>query len=287
MALGLRVDHQPRKRIDYKSMSDAPALEMPPEAVAAKFDDRYTVNTASARRGEGDGPKASELLRTNADAPLRVATSAGSSPGRRRAGVEHVAPVLERERIRPRDRAAVDRRMETDWREPRRYASDFLPHRRQVHRRVSSSTSAKFRTRIERAPIRHVEISISHRGMEQNPNGEDRRREQARASRGRCNRIHLERDAAAMMQRFGVPKGSGPPSRRRAGRPTSARGCLRLPIARASRRTTTHAKSSSTIRSTARGVVSARTRPHRLHRLDRDARPASNYSATRIPTSTW
>jgi len=35
------------KKIDYKSISSGPALEIPPDLTSPQFDDRYTVTTAS------------------------------------------------------------------------------------------------------------------------------------------------------------------------------------------------------------------------------------------------
>jgi len=35
------------KKIDYKSVSSAPALELPPDLTSPQYDDRYNVTTAS------------------------------------------------------------------------------------------------------------------------------------------------------------------------------------------------------------------------------------------------
>src|SRR5262245_17928821 len=62
------------KRIDYKSMSSAPALELPPELSQPRYDDRYAVTTASGlAAAQANAPKQSDLLPTNADARINRA----------------------------------------------------------------------------------------------------------------------------------------------------------------------------------------------------------------------
>src|SRR5437762_7331972 len=56
------------KRIDYKSTSAAPALELPPELSQPRFDDRFSVSTASGLAAANAArPRQSDLLPTNPD----------------------------------------------------------------------------------------------------------------------------------------------------------------------------------------------------------------------------
>jgi outer membrane protein assembly factor BamC len=164
------------KRIDYKSMSSAPALELPPELSQPRYDDRYTVTTASGlAAAKATAPKQSDLLPTNPDA--RVARA-----GNERWIIAKATP----EQAWSTTRAfwsdmgfvvAVEQPsigvMETDWAENRAdLPSDFL--RRTVGKYLDAFTSTykrdKFRTRIERgSEPGTVEIYVSHRGMEQVP----------------------------------------------------------------------------------------------------------------------
>ena len=164
------------KRIDYKSMSSAPALELPPELSQPRYDDRYTVTTASGlAAAKATGPKQSDLLPTNPDARIQ------------RAGSERWIVA----RATPEQAWAISRQfwtdmgfvvaveqpsigvMETDWAENRAdIPSDFL--RRTVGKYLDAFTSTykrdKYRERIERGTEPGtVEIYVSHRGMEQVP----------------------------------------------------------------------------------------------------------------------
>src|SRR2546425_12453395 len=59
------------KRIDYKSTSAAPPLELPPELSQPRFDDRFTVSTASGLAAANAArPRQSDLLPTNPDARI-------------------------------------------------------------------------------------------------------------------------------------------------------------------------------------------------------------------------
>ena len=61
----------PSKRIDYKSTSTAPALELTPDLTTPRYDDRYQVTTATglAAAGANKGTK-SEFLPQTADAKI-------------------------------------------------------------------------------------------------------------------------------------------------------------------------------------------------------------------------
>src|SRR5882724_10242288 len=61
----------PSKRIDYKSVSSAPSLELPPDLTTPRYDDRYQVTTATglAAAGANKGTR-SEFLPTTPDAKI-------------------------------------------------------------------------------------------------------------------------------------------------------------------------------------------------------------------------
>src|SRR5664279_6618315 len=61
----------PSKRIDYKSVSSSPSLELPPDLTTPRYDDRYQVSTATglAAAGANKGTK-SEFLPITPDAKI-------------------------------------------------------------------------------------------------------------------------------------------------------------------------------------------------------------------------
>jgi outer membrane protein assembly factor BamC len=164
------------KRIDYKSTSAAPALELPPELSQPRFDDRFTVSTASGLAAANAArPRQSDLLPTNPDARIARAGNerwivATATPDQAWSTVRQF--WTETGFVVAVEQPAVGV-METDWAENRAdMPSDFL--RRTIGKYMEAFTSTykrdKFRTRIERgADPGTVEIYISHRGMEQVP----------------------------------------------------------------------------------------------------------------------
>ena len=164
------------KRIDYKSTSAAPALELPPELSQPRFDDRFTVSTASGLAAANAArPRQSDLLPTNPDARIARAGNerwivATATPDQAWSTVRQF--WTENGFVVAIEQPAVGV-METDWAENRAdMPSDFL--RRTIGKYIEAFTSTykrdKFRTRIERgADPGTVEIYISHRGMEQVP----------------------------------------------------------------------------------------------------------------------
>ena len=58
------------KRIDYKSATTTPSLELPPDLTAPQYDDRYAVSTASGLAAQSATQPKSELLPTNAEAHI-------------------------------------------------------------------------------------------------------------------------------------------------------------------------------------------------------------------------
>ncbi len=61
----------PGKHIDYKSVTSAPPLEIPPDLSTPRFDDRYAANTASGlAQQDANRPKNADLLPKNPDAHI-------------------------------------------------------------------------------------------------------------------------------------------------------------------------------------------------------------------------
>jgi outer membrane protein assembly factor BamC len=163
------------KKIDYKSASSAPSLEIPPDLSAPTYDDRYATATASGAAAAKAAGKTSELLPRSADVRL---VRAGSE----RWLVAKMSPEIAWSAVQEfwTDNGFVIAVaqpslgiMETDWAENRANAPqdevqkfvgkylDFL---------TDTYTRDKFRTRIERGTEPGtVEIYISHRGMAQKP----------------------------------------------------------------------------------------------------------------------
>ena len=174
-ALGGCDTMQITKRIDYKSTSTAPALELPPDLTTPRYDDRYSVSTASGLAAQQASGKAreSEFLATVPNA--RIA----------RAGNERWLVV----KVAPEQAWTVTRQfwtesgfvlaveqpalglMETDWAENRAdIPADALRRSLGQFADIFYTTYKrdKFRTRVERgAEPGTVEIYVSHRGMEQ------------------------------------------------------------------------------------------------------------------------
>ncbi len=165
------------KRIDYKSSSSTPPLEVPPDLTAPQFDDRYAVASATelSRRDQRAEMREKSVLPDQANAHIE------------RAGTERWLVV----QSTPSDAWEIIRKfwidtgfvmaeehpmigiMETDWAENRaEIPNDFF--RRTIGKYLdffyTTYKRDKFRTRIEegRTPGT-VEIYISHRGMEQMP----------------------------------------------------------------------------------------------------------------------
>ena len=168
----------PSKRIDYKSVSSGPALELPPDLTTPRYDDRYQVSTATglAAAGANKGTR-SEFLPTTPDAKIVRA-------GNERWLVVKATPEQAWNTTREFWQEsgfvlAVENPqigfMETDFAENRaEIPSDAI--RRTIGKYIdifySTYKQDKFRTRIERgAEPGTVEVFISHRGMEQVPTG--------------------------------------------------------------------------------------------------------------------
>jgi outer membrane protein assembly factor BamC len=164
------------KRIDYKSTSAAPPLELPPELSQPRYDDRFAVSTASGLAAANAArPNRNDLLPSNPDA--RIARAGNERWIVAKATPEQAWTVARQYWTDTGFVVAVEQPtigvMETDWAENRAdMPSDFL--RSTVGKYLEAFTSTykrdKFRTRIERgAEPGTVEIYVSHRGMEQVP----------------------------------------------------------------------------------------------------------------------
>jgi outer membrane protein assembly factor BamC len=163
------------KKIDYKSSSSTPALEIPPDLTTPAYDDRYLASTASAAAAARAAGKPSEVLPANAEAHL---VHAGSE----RWLVVKTTPEAAWNTLRDFWSQngfviAVEQPalgiMETDWAENRagapqsavaKYLGKYLDFLTDTYRRD------KFRSRIERgSEPGTVEIYVSHQGAAQLP----------------------------------------------------------------------------------------------------------------------
>src|SRR5438105_6400483 len=164
------------KRIDYKSTSAAPRLELRPELSQPRLDDRFAVSSASGLAAANAArPNRNDLLPSNPDA--RIARAGNERWIVAKATPEQAWSVARQYWTDTGFVVAVEQPtigvMETDWAANRAdMPSDFL--RSTVGKYLEAFTSTykrdKFRTRIERgAEPGTVEIFVSHRGMDQVP----------------------------------------------------------------------------------------------------------------------
>ena len=204
------------KRIDYKSTTSSPALELPPELSQPRYDDRYTVSTASGlAAAKATAPRQSDLLPTNPDA--RIARAGNERWIVARATPEQAWSTVRQFWSDTGFVVAIEQPsigvMETDWAENRAdMPSDFL--RRTVGKYLDAFTSTykrdKFRTRIERgAEPGTVEVFVSHRGMEQVPTATiDNKQGAGFAWALMPPNPNLEAEMLTrLMMRFGTPEG--------------------------------------------------------------------------------
>jgi outer membrane protein assembly factor BamC len=165
------------KKIDYKSTSSAPSLELPPDLTAPQYDDRFSVTTASGLAAQGARARGTEVIAPNANAEARIVRG-----GTERWLVVKTSPEIAWNTTKQfwSDTGfalAVDQPalgvMETDWAENRaNMPKDFFQNT--IGKVVDIITSTykrdKFRTRVERgAEPGTMEIYVSHRGAEQVP----------------------------------------------------------------------------------------------------------------------
>ena len=163
------------KKIDYKSATTAPSLEIPPDLTAPSYDDRYATATASGAAAARAAGKSSELLPRSADVRL---VRAGSERWLVAKMTPEAAWTAVHDFWTDNGFAIASEQptlgiMETDWAENRagapseglqKYMTKYLEFLTDTYRRD------KFRTRIERgSEPGTVEIYISHRGAAQLP----------------------------------------------------------------------------------------------------------------------
>ncbi|HEY3583836.1 MAG TPA: outer membrane protein assembly factor BamC, partial [Casimicrobiaceae bacterium] len=164
------------KRIDYKSASSTPSLELPPDLTTPQYDERYSIATASGVAArDATRPKQADLLPTNPEAHIVRA-------GTQRWLVVKTTPEQAWSTVRKfwtdtgfviATEQPVVGVMETDWAENRaEIPQDLL--RKYIGKYIdvfyTTYKRDKFRTRIERgSEPGTVEIYLSHRGMEQVP----------------------------------------------------------------------------------------------------------------------
>jgi outer membrane protein assembly factor BamC len=163
------------KKIDYKSASSSPALEIPPDLTAPSYDDRYATQTASGAAAARAAGKTTELLPRSTEVRLARAGSerwivAKMSPESAWSQVQEFWTANGFAIATEQPALGI---METDWAENRanapqeglaKYTSKYLEFLTDTYRRD------KFRTRIERgADPGTVEVYISHRGAQQLP----------------------------------------------------------------------------------------------------------------------
>ena len=166
------------KKIDYKSTSTVPSLELPPDLTTPEYDDRYNVATASGIAARSaTRPKTGDEIAPNATADARIARSGNERWLVVKATPEQAWNVSRQFWQDSGFVIAIEQPavgvMETDWAENRAdMPSDFLRSTIGKVAEVFLSTYKrdKFRTRIERGTeAGTVEIYISHRGAEQVP----------------------------------------------------------------------------------------------------------------------
>jgi len=168
------------KRIEYKTVTSAPALEIPPDLTTPQYDDRYSVATASGLAAQNASkPKGGEQIAPNTAGEARLVRSGNERWLVVKTTPENAWGTVRQFWIDTGFVLAVEQPnagiMETDWAENR----GDLP-RDAIQRTlgkvgdffVTTYRQDKFRTRIERGTDPgNVEIFVSSRRMEQMPTG--------------------------------------------------------------------------------------------------------------------
>ncbi len=166
------------KKIDYKSVSSAPSLEIPPDLTTPQYDDRYNVTTASGIAArDATRPKSGGDIAPNANADARIMRAGNERWLVVRATPEQVWNTTRQFWIDNGFALAIEQPqfglMETDWAENRaELPPDFLRQSIGKFADVFYSTYKrdKFRTRVERGTEPGtMEIYIAQRRMEQVP----------------------------------------------------------------------------------------------------------------------
>jgi outer membrane protein assembly factor BamC len=167
------------KKIDYKSVATAPALELPPDLTAPQYDDRYNVATASAAAAARDAsrPRTSDQVAPASTPDARIVRGGNDRWLVVKATPEQAWSTVRQFWLDTGFVLAVEQPvigvMETDWAENRAdLPTDIIRSTLGKFADILYTTYKrdKFRTRIERGiEPGTVEIYISHRGAEQMP----------------------------------------------------------------------------------------------------------------------
>lgn len=167
------------KKIDYKSATSAPALELPPDLTTPQYDDRFAVTTASGLAAQGaTRPRGSDSIAPNAAADARIVRGGTERWLVVKATPEAAWTTVRQFWIDTGFAVAIEQPavgiIETDWAENRADVpgSIFGPTIGKVIDPLFLATYKrdKYRTRIERGTEPGtVEIYVSHRGTEQVP----------------------------------------------------------------------------------------------------------------------
>jgi outer membrane protein assembly factor BamC len=167
------------KKIDYKSVASAPALELPPDLTSPQYDDRYNVATASAAAAARDAtrPKSADPIAPNSTPDARIVRGGNDRWLVVKATPEEAWNTARQFWIDTGFVLATEQPtigvMETDWAENRAdLPADFIRSTLGKVADIFFNTYKrdKFRTRVERgAEPGTMEIYIAHRGAEQLP----------------------------------------------------------------------------------------------------------------------
>lgn len=176
-ALGERIDEA--SKIEYKSATKGPSLDVPPDLTRPAADGRYTVPDRSARTASAfESGRAAERSTSGASSPVlpKVAGAHIERDGSQRWLVvdqppDKVWPVLrdfwQESGFVVKTESPATGIMETDWAENRaKLPQDFIRETigRVFQNLYSTGERDKFRTRLESVGGK-TEIFISHRGM--------------------------------------------------------------------------------------------------------------------------
>jgi outer membrane protein assembly factor BamC len=172
------------KKIDYKSTSTAPALELPPDLKSPQYDDRYNVATASGLAArDATRPKTGDQIAPNIIADAKILKSGNERWLQVKATPEQAWNTsrlfwLENGFVLATEQPAAGV-METDWAENRaEIPGDVLRNTigKYFDAFYTTYKREKYRTRIERGTEPGtVEIFLSSRIMEQMPTKVDSR----------------------------------------------------------------------------------------------------------------
>jgi outer membrane protein assembly factor BamC len=166
------------KRVEYKSASSGPSLEVPPDLSPPKYDERYRVggvatlsgvnaqNRAAILQGQGGVLPTQTGMRIERSGTERWLVITGNADDIYKRVASFWAS-LNLNLVTDNPSIGI---METDWAENRARIQDDIVRRTigKVFDGVySSGTRDKYRTRIERGTGGTTEIYVSHRGMEE------------------------------------------------------------------------------------------------------------------------